>query len=309
MSAPPDPELVKGTAGELGVDPSFIEKDWHAMRIVGVLTAEDAKIDDGMSLAFSGRTSLSKGHGLIKRFSEDLDFKVIMPSVGGGKAARREHRDQLLKSIDAAEGWKAVDIEKKNQSQFFSCFIDYPATFEPHSALRPQVKLEVSYESPAMATDELALSSFLGQASEEKPEVPLIACVTPVETAADKLSALSWRVLTRERGSEKDDPALVRHLYDLAALESCAGESPDFPGLLSKLLDRETSDRLKRFPKIAAMLPSDRLANALDTLAEDTEYTNEYERFALNMSYATETERPTFEQGLEAAHRLAERIT
>ena len=279
------------------------------MRIVGVLTAEDAKIDDGMSLAFSGGTSLSKGHGLIKRFSEDLDFKVIMPSVGGGKAARRDHRERLLESIDAIEGWSTVNIEKGNQSKFFSCFINYPTTFDPHNALRPQVKLDVSYDSPAMATDELALSSFLGQANEENPEVPLIACVTPVETAADKLSALSWRVLTRERGSEKDDPALVRHLYDLTALEGCAGESQDFPELLSELLGQETSDRLKRFPRLAAMAPSDRLANALDTLAEDPEYTSEYERFALNMSYAAETERPTFEQGLEAARRLAERVT
>lgn len=307
MSAPPDPELVKRIAGELGVDPSFIEKDWHAIRIVGALIAEDAKIDGRMSLAFSGGTSLSKGHGLIKRFSEDLDFKVIMP--GGGKAARRDHRDRLLKAIDATEGWRAVGIEKGNQSKFFSCFIDYPTTFDPHSALRPQVKLEVSYESPAMATDELALASFLGQARRENPEVPSVACITPVETAADKLSALSWRVLTRERDSEKDDPTLVRHLYDLAALEGCAGESPDFPGLLSELLGRETSNRLKRFPKLAAMVPSDRLASALNTLAEDPGYASEYEHFALNMSYATETERPTFEQGLEAARRLAERVT
>ena len=57
------------------------------------------------------------------------------------------------------------------------------------------------------------------------------------------------------------------------------------------------------------MVPSDRLTSALNTLAEDPGYASEYERFALNMSYATERERPTFEQDLEAARRLAERVT
>ena len=32
---------------------------------------------------FSGGTSLSKGWGLIKRFSEDIDFKVAMPAAAG----------------------------------------------------------------------------------------------------------------------------------------------------------------------------------------------------------------------------------
>ena len=110
MRTLPDPDLTKRIAGELGVDPSFIEKDWHAIGIVGTLITEDNKMDDGMSLAFSGGTSLSKGHGLIKRFSEDLDFKVIMPSSGGNKAARRQHRDRILETINAVHGWE-VDMD------------------------------------------------------------------------------------------------------------------------------------------------------------------------------------------------------
>jgi hypothetical protein len=40
----------------------------------------------------------------------------------------------------------------------------------------------------------------------------------PVETAADKLSALAWRVHARDRASPEDDPTIIRHLHDLAAL-------------------------------------------------------------------------------------------
>ena len=199
------------------------------------------------------------------------------------------------------------NIEKANQGKFFSCFINYHPIFNPNSTLRRQIKLDVLYDSPAMATDKLTLSSFLRQASGQEPEVPLVACVTPVEIAADKLCALSWRVLIRERGAKKDDPAIVRHLYDLVALEDCAKQSSDFPELLSQLLNREQG-RLEKLPEIYLMAPHSRLLKALDMLAEDPEYPGEYQHFALRMSYAPEAKRPSFEQTLKAARRLAERV-
>ena len=48
--------------------------------------------DRGVNLVFSGGTSLSKGFGLIKRFSEDLDFFLIAPdqmSNNGKRPFRR----------------------------------------------------------------------------------------------------------------------------------------------------------------------------------------------------------------------------
>jgi len=96
--------------------------------------------------------------------------------------------------------------------------------------------------------------------------VPAIACVSPVETAADKLSALTWRVLTRQRGGARDEPALIRHLHDLAALETLASEHPEFPELLLRLLVQDAA-RGRAVPEIAAMTPGHRLAAALNMLA------------------------------------------
>ena len=48
-------------------------------------------------------------------------------------------------------------------------------------------------------------------------EVAEFPCVHPVETAADKLSALSWRARSRDRSRANDDPTIIRHLHDLAA--------------------------------------------------------------------------------------------
>lgn len=70
-----NPELIEAIAADLVVDASLVEKDWYAMHI----TAAIAQVRHlTMRLVFSGGTSLSKGYGLIQRFSEDVDFKVAM---------------------------------------------------------------------------------------------------------------------------------------------------------------------------------------------------------------------------------------
>ena len=45
---------------------------------------------------------------------------------------------------------------------------------------------------------------------------------------------------------------------------------------------------------------------ALDILATDFEYRNEYERFVGAMCYGNESETPAFESALEAVHRLGQ---
>ena len=70
-----DRRLVEDVAA--GFSPTrLVEKDWHVTRAIGVLAALD---HGGAVPAFGGGTSLSKAWGLIKRFSEDIDFKVAMP--------------------------------------------------------------------------------------------------------------------------------------------------------------------------------------------------------------------------------------
>lgn len=67
-----DETVIQDISLELGVDPSFIEKDWYAVQLLVLLSEFQGGRD--VKIVFSGGTSLSKGYGLIKRFSEDLDF-------------------------------------------------------------------------------------------------------------------------------------------------------------------------------------------------------------------------------------------
>jgi hypothetical protein len=49
------------------------------------------------------------------------------------------------------------------------------------------------------------IRSLIAAAARELAEVTAFPCIDVVETAADKLSALAWRVRVRRRGEPKDD--------------------------------------------------------------------------------------------------------
>jgi hypothetical protein len=46
--------------------------------------------------------------------------------------------------------------------------------------------------------------------------------------------ALAWRVLARRRGSDNDDPTIIRHLHDPATLKPTISASENFKSLLQK---------------------------------------------------------------------------
>ena len=304
LNMSPDPELVQLIAAELGVDASFIEKDWYAMRIIAALITVNT---NGVRLVFSGGTSLSKGFGLIERFSEDLDFKVILPETGFNRPERRKYRMQLVNAIRSASSeWSLDDgeIHSHNEGQFFECQITYQQNFELVTALRPHIKLEVTFKPPALPALEKSLQSFIALAMGKPPEVSAIACVSPIETAADKLSVLTRRVLFRQRDSQNDDPTLIRHLHDLTALENLIATYQDFPNLVVKILEED----VRRGKDLSVMPPNERLQRMLQHLEDDPIYANEYSRFVTGMSYAPEDNRPSFSQALSTARHIVSGI-
>jgi predicted nucleotidyltransferase component of viral defense system len=54
--------------------PAPIEKDWHILRAMRAVVSVDAT---PFHLVFSGGTCLARAHKLIRRMSEDVDFKIV----------------------------------------------------------------------------------------------------------------------------------------------------------------------------------------------------------------------------------------
>jgi hypothetical protein len=89
-------DAIERAALALGLHPQFIEKDYWVTEVLRTLNAERS----GWFI-FKGGTSLSKGYGLIERFSEDVDILVR-----GGKGDSAKDREQRLKE------WAALLAEK-----------------------------------------------------------------------------------------------------------------------------------------------------------------------------------------------------
>lgn len=66
-------DLLLILEAEKGIVPALLEKDYWIMQVLfGLKTA-------GLSFELKGGTSLSKGLGIIKRFSEDIDIRINPP--------------------------------------------------------------------------------------------------------------------------------------------------------------------------------------------------------------------------------------
>lgn len=295
-----DKHLVEQLASTLGTNPGLVEKDWHVVRALGVLASLD---HEDATPVFSGGTSLSKGWGLIKRFSEDIDFKVAMAPAASASASRKSRsafREQILSALAANDFELAGEPLVGNQSQFFSADLAYQSLFATGRGLRPHLRVEMSFHAPALKPINRPIQSLLAEAQKQPPEVPSFPCIDPIETAADKLSALAWRVCTRHRGAQGDDPAIIRHLYDLAALESHVAEAPQFKALVQQTVVADAG----RGGGAAPLDPYARFSLMLDLLHNDKLWASEYEGFVLQVSFARTDSTISFAEAFAATRRL-----
>ncbi len=66
-------ELIILTSEYFGMEPFHVEKDYWITNILKKLSESIYK----EKIVFKGGTSLSKGHNIIKRFSEDIDLQLL----------------------------------------------------------------------------------------------------------------------------------------------------------------------------------------------------------------------------------------
>lgn len=73
-----DPAEVRAAQEHFGfLRPALIEKDWHILRAMRAVISVDAA---PFQLVFAGGTCLARAHKVIRRMSEDVDFKIA-PSI------------------------------------------------------------------------------------------------------------------------------------------------------------------------------------------------------------------------------------
>ena len=173
------------------------------------------------------------------------------------------------------------------------------------SNLRPNITAEFTFENLILPSTICEISSSIGQFINEEPIS--VNCIQPIEVIANKFSALMWRVYIKDRTkplhTKENDPTIVRHLHDIAALEDLL-YTKEFVELLQKSFDTDkgrggfdNNYTLAEFVKIT-----------LDKLTEDKIYKKEYSDFVSSMSYAKDSEVITFEKAMASLNKLSKFI-
>jgi Nucleotidyl transferase AbiEii toxin, Type IV TA system len=285
MNAVPGKAVIEEVALELGVNPAFVEKDWYVVQLIREIISSDLF---GFQTIFAGGTALSKAHHLLQRFSEDIDFRLIHPrDAAATKSQRRKLlstiRDRLYQVMTIHFSQDAVKWKSRDENRYFAFEIDYPSAFGSSNALRPHVQVEFTVATLSFPPVIRPVASFIAELTKSGPEVPHVTCIDPVENAADKLSALIWRVPDRVRIPEDDDPDLTRHIHDLAALQPYATGHAGFRKLAIATIEQD-DDRCERTKGMSLNKKTELL---FEILTANVDYRTEYTRFVQGMSYAS----------------------
>jgi predicted nucleotidyltransferase component of viral defense system len=284
---PPKKSAIERVSGLLvTVDEAFVEKDWYVVQVLRLLNDMQTH---NFQIAFGGGTSLAKA-GIIKRFSEDVDFKVTIHPFG--HKYYREARKKIIAAI-VAEGFVLVaDPKVYDESRFFSIEVDYGSTFAKHSRLRTHIRIEVRFGSTQLPVVVMPVQSLFATGEKLPTEIASMPFINPVEIAADKLSALAWRLQDKD---ERQDKTLIRHVHDLAALEPFVTSREEFTTLVhqSVACDYHRTD----------IAPEQRLQRVMPQL-QNTQWATAYQSFVQDMTFARDDELISYTAALNACERL-----
>ena len=201
--------------------PALVEKDWYVVKALAAINSADTA---PFRLVFGGGTALSRAHRFVRRMSEDIDLKITSDAQFT-RPALRGLRDTITKALlDAGFGFdpaNPVHRDSANVSRHTSYRLSYAPVAEGKGSLRPEIQIETAVWPLRLPAVPLPVRSFMAEALNLPPEVPVIACASIVETVAEKFVAPTKRAGAElaDAGGPRDS-TLVRHVYDLHVLRA-----------------------------------------------------------------------------------------
>ena len=229
-----DPEfkqILSIVASNKSIDIALIEKDYWIMHALYSLHQQ------GIEFELKGGTSLSKGYGIINRFSEDIDIhirtnfglqtegKEDKPEI---KNARKNFYDVLAKSIvingivSVERDYEFDDLDKYRSGGIRLHYISYTPTLE---GLKDGILLEAGFDT-VTPNNPLTISSWIW---DHLVSLNLhnnyidntavgVACYHPGYTLVEKLQTIVRKFRNSSNPTVTDDKNFMRQYYDVYCL-------------------------------------------------------------------------------------------
>lgn len=224
-------DLIRVVGSERKLLPALVEKDYWIMHCLYGLAVQ------GFTFELKGGTSLSKGFGIIERFSEDIDIRIdpacapfkVFSGRNHKKVAHIDSRKQFydwLASNVQIEGINnivrdyAFDDEDKYRSGGIR--LRYDCIFDMPPDLKEGVLLEVGFDVTVPNMPKTISSWAFDKASESDISMRDnrangVPCYHPGYTFVEKLQTVSTKFRQQQ---EKGDlpPNFLRNYYDISQL-------------------------------------------------------------------------------------------
>jgi hypothetical protein len=240
-------------ANRVGTTVQNIEKDfWVCWTLDALFHGLPA---GGPRLLFKGGTSLSKGYGLISRFSEDIDITVFRSDIGEEadfeqlEALTKNKRTKRLNAIKTAcqiyiddklrveldaLGKATMKAAGKNPASLSvvlddadedrqSLLIHYPSAVEKSEYVTPSVKIESGAKSALDPNENKTIVPYLGPDFTEGDALAIteVTTIDPERTFLDKILILHGMTFYFDaKGLLRGNGRMSRHYYDVHQLMS-----------------------------------------------------------------------------------------
>lgn len=220
---------IKETADELGIKDYFIEKDYWISLVLKRLS--ECKYVD--SVVFKGGTSLSKGHKLINRFSEDVDVAVIITPGTSGNQIKT-----LIRTVEKeiASDLKEIEINgiTSKGSRFRKALYEFPLTIKQKVAISNSIIVEINSFANPFPYHKVSIQSMIGEYLQSHKQDELVKKYG--------LSTFEVNVLDKEQTLIEKLVSLIRFSFDKNPVESISGKIRHFYDLYYLLNDEACRD-------------------------------------------------------------------
>ncbi|MEK6787775.1 MAG: nucleotidyl transferase AbiEii/AbiGii toxin family protein [Pseudomonadota bacterium] len=234
-------DLLRLVAEERGIDPVLVEKDYWIMHCLWGLQQQ------GFHFELKGGTSLSKGFGVIQRFSEDIDLR-IEPALGqyvkmgrnqnkpAHVESRRNFYDDLSRVINIPGIEQVVrdtDFDDLTHLRSAGIRLNYVARTGSLAGVKDGILLELGFDDTAPNRPVTISSWALEKAMSVGVHVTDnrardVLCYAPTHTFVEKLQTISTKYRTLPAGGAMPRN-FMRHYYDVYCLLAMT-EVQDFLG-------------------------------------------------------------------------------
>lgn len=222
-------QLLAVVANDRGLDPMLVEKDYWIMHGLWGLQAQ------GFVFELKGGTSLSKGFGVIHRFSEDIDIRIEPPEDLDVKTGRNQDKPAHIESRlafydELAKRIRIPGVVSVERDTFFDddkmrsagIRLTYSSRTTTLSGVKDGILLELGFDDTA-PNHAVTISSWALEFARDRGVQVLdnravdVPCYAPTHTFVEKLQTISTKY--RRLAEAKAFPAnFLRHYYDVYCL-------------------------------------------------------------------------------------------